>query len=78
MLEDYAGGRRLNPGERFVMSAAVRDAGVARVMQEYAGRRIGPVRFFARAVPRAMVAQARHAAGAATPEAAAPARATAA
>jgi flavin-dependent dehydrogenase len=59
LMYDYAGGRRLNPGERLLFSAATYDAGVARVMEAFGSRAIGPGRMLATAVPRALAASAR-------------------
>jgi len=60
MIYDYAGGRRLNAPERLLFSAATHDQGVARVMEAYGSRNIGPARMIATATPRALVARARH------------------
>jgi flavin-dependent dehydrogenase len=61
VMEGYATGRKQNPGERFVFSAAARDAELSRTMYQFASRRIGPGEFFARSLPRAAVVNARHA-----------------
>lgn len=61
MIHDYASGRRFNPGERILFSAASRDAKVAAAFDEYGTRRIGPARMLAKAVPRAVAVNARHA-----------------
>jgi menaquinone-9 beta-reductase len=60
MMYDYAGGRRFNPGERLLFSAATYDPGVAEVMEAFGSRSIGPVRMLATAMPRALAATARH------------------
>lgn len=59
MIHDYAGGRRLNAPERLLFSAATYDPGVARVMEAYGSRNIGPARMIATATPRALLARAR-------------------
>jgi 2-polyprenyl-6-methoxyphenol hydroxylase-like FAD-dependent oxidoreductase len=60
-IHDYATGRRLNPAERFLFAAAAREEKVAIPIDRYATRQIGPARMFASAVPRALLANARHA-----------------
>jgi flavin-dependent dehydrogenase len=60
MIYDYAGGRRLNPGERLLFSTATYDQGVAAVMEAFGTRNIGPARMLATAVPRALVARLSH------------------
>ncbi len=59
MIYDYAGGRKLQPPERLLFSAATYDPGVARVMEAYGSRNIGPARMLATAMPRALAARAR-------------------
>ncbi|HUB73286.1 MAG TPA: NAD(P)/FAD-dependent oxidoreductase [Solirubrobacteraceae bacterium] len=60
MIYDYAGGRRLNPGERFLFSAAASgDARLAATFEAYGSRCIGPARMFASALPRATLVHAR-------------------
>jgi flavin-dependent dehydrogenase len=59
MIYDYAGGRRLNAPERLLFSAATYDQGVARVMEAYGSRAIGPAQMVATAAPRALAARAR-------------------
>jgi 2-polyprenyl-6-methoxyphenol hydroxylase-like FAD-dependent oxidoreductase len=61
MMYDYAGGRRMNPGERLLFSAATYDARVARVMEAFGTRSIGPARMFATGLPLALAARARRA-----------------
>jgi 2-polyprenyl-6-methoxyphenol hydroxylase-like FAD-dependent oxidoreductase len=61
MMYDYAGGRKMNPGERFLFSAATFDDGVARIFEEFGTRCIGPARMFASAPPRAIAAHVRRA-----------------
>lgn len=60
-INDYASGRRLNPGERLVFSAAARDPGLAANFEAFGTRSIGPARFFATAIPRSIAVNARHA-----------------
>jgi menaquinone-9 beta-reductase len=60
MIYDYAGGRRLNPGERFLFSAIPRgDERLDRTFEAFGTRSIGPARMFASAVPRAALVHAR-------------------
>jgi menaquinone-9 beta-reductase len=61
MIYDYAGGRKFNPGERLLFSAAARDERLARVFEAFGTRSIGPARMFATTVPRAVYVNARHA-----------------
>ena len=59
MIYDYSGGRKMNPAERLLFSTATHDEGVARVMEAYGSRNIGPARMALTATPRALVAKAR-------------------
>lgn len=59
MICDYAGGRRFNAAEGLLFSAATHDEGVARVMEAYGSRSIGPGRMIVSATPRAMMARMR-------------------
>ena len=60
LMYDYAGGRKLNLGERFLMSAAVSgDERLGRTFEAFATRCIGPARMFASGVPRAALVHAR-------------------
>ncbi len=59
MMYSYAGGRRFDAGERLLFSAATYDEGVARTMEAFGSRCIGPGRMMASALPRALVASAR-------------------
>jgi menaquinone-9 beta-reductase len=59
VIYGYAGGRRFDPGERLLFSAATYDPGVARVMEAFGTRSIGPGRMLATALPRALAAAAR-------------------
>ncbi len=64
-IHDYATGRHFRPPERAIFAAAARDPKVAAIFEAYAARRIGAGPMFARAMPRAIVLNARHAIGAA-------------
>lgn len=66
MIYGYAGGRKLDPGERLLFSAAARDERVARVFEAFGTRNIGPVRMLTRGVPLALAAHARRIASAGT------------
>jgi flavin-dependent dehydrogenase len=59
LMVDYATGRRFNPGERLMFSAAVKDPKTAAVFERFGTRQIGPARGFAEAIPRALAAHAR-------------------
>jgi menaquinone-9 beta-reductase len=59
MIYDYAGGRKFNPGERLLFSAAAHDERVARVFEAFGTRTIGPGRMFATGVPLALAAHMR-------------------
>jgi 2-polyprenyl-6-methoxyphenol hydroxylase-like FAD-dependent oxidoreductase len=58
MIHDYAGGRKLQPPERLLFSAAARDPGLAAVLEAYGTRNLTPGRMVARAVPRALAVHA--------------------
>ena len=58
-INDYSTGRSMNPIERMLFQAAVRDRRVAAVMETYGSRNIRPARMFAQALPRALVVQMR-------------------
>ena len=60
LVNDYATGRPMNPGEKLLFSAAARDPKVATNFDAFGTRRIGPTRMFATTVPRAMLVNARH------------------
>jgi 2-polyprenyl-6-methoxyphenol hydroxylase-like FAD-dependent oxidoreductase len=60
-INDYATGRKLDPGERLIFSAAARDPRVAASFEAFGTRSIGPARFFATAIPRAIAVNTRHA-----------------
>ena len=55
----YATGRRLNPGERLVFSAATRDERLRELTEEFGTRNIRPRTFLSRAVPRSLAVHAR-------------------
>jgi len=59
MIYDYAGGRKLNPGERMLFSAATFDERVSAVMEAFGTRNIGPVRMLASGAPLALKAHLR-------------------
>lgn len=59
VMLDYANGRRFNPGERLVFSAAAKDERVARAFEQLGTRQVGPARAFSRAVPLALAAHVR-------------------
>jgi 2-polyprenyl-6-methoxyphenol hydroxylase-like FAD-dependent oxidoreductase len=63
LINDYASGRRMNPGERLIFAGAARDPKLAVSFEALGTRSIGPARFFASAVPRAIAVNARHALG---------------
>lgn len=60
VIEELATGRAWNSAERFVFAAATRDSRVAGAIDAFGARTIGPGRFVATAVPRAVAANARH------------------
>lgn len=62
-INDYASGRRMNPGERLIFSGAARDPRLAERFEAFGTRSIGPARFFATSIPRAAAVNARHALG---------------
>jgi 2-polyprenyl-6-methoxyphenol hydroxylase-like FAD-dependent oxidoreductase len=59
MIYDFAGGRKFNPGERVLFSAATFDEGMARVTEAFGSRNIGPARMLLTGAPRALAAHAR-------------------
>lgn len=60
-INDFATGRPLNPLERTVFAAAVRDNRIACHMHDFGTRQIGPAQFLSpRAVARAAYVNARH------------------
>jgi 2-polyprenyl-6-methoxyphenol hydroxylase-like FAD-dependent oxidoreductase len=58
---DYSSGRKLNPGERMIFSAATRDERLARTFEAFGSRNIGPLRAMPAMIPRAMFVHTRHA-----------------
>lgn len=60
-IHDYSTGRRFNPAERLIWSAAARDPGTATILDSYGTRQIGPARMLPRVLPRALAVHARHA-----------------
>lgn len=63
LINEYATGRRMNPGERLIFSAAARDQRAALTFDAFGTRCIGPSRAFASMIPRAVAVNARHALG---------------
>ncbi|HMC49175.1 MAG TPA: NAD(P)/FAD-dependent oxidoreductase, partial [Solirubrobacterales bacterium] len=61
MINEYASGRKMNPGERLIFSAAARDRRLAERFEAFGTRSIGPARFLATTIPRAIAVNARHA-----------------
>jgi menaquinone-9 beta-reductase len=60
-IHDYSTGRRFNPPERMMWSAAARDPEVALILERYGTRQIGPARMLSQAAPRSALVSARHA-----------------
>jgi len=60
VINDYASGRKMNPGERLIFSSAARDPKLAETFEAFGTRSIGPARFFATAIPRAIAVNTRH------------------
>lgn len=60
-IHDYSTGRRFNPAERMIWSAAARDPEMATILDSYGTRQIGPARMLPRALSRAVAVNARHA-----------------
>jgi 2-polyprenyl-6-methoxyphenol hydroxylase-like FAD-dependent oxidoreductase len=63
LINDYASGRKMRPGERLIFSAAARDRRLAETFDAFGTRCIGPARAFASMIPRAMAVNARYAFG---------------
>jgi menaquinone-9 beta-reductase len=61
LIHDYATGRKMNPLERILFSAAARDPEVAVTFDRFGTRQIGPGRMLASTMPRALLVSARHA-----------------
>jgi 2-polyprenyl-6-methoxyphenol hydroxylase-like FAD-dependent oxidoreductase len=74
IINEYASGRKMNPGERLIFSAAARDQRLAESFEAFGTRSIGPARFFASAMPRSLAVNARHALGSRSPRRPAAAR----
>lgn len=60
-IHDYSTGRRFNPAERMIWSAAARDAQAATLLDRMGTRQVGPLRTMPRLLPRAVAVNARHA-----------------
>ncbi|HEX5527749.1 MAG TPA: NAD(P)/FAD-dependent oxidoreductase [Solirubrobacterales bacterium] len=60
-IHDYSTGRKFNPAERLLFSAAARDTKAAGILEDFATRQIRPQRFMPRMLPRAIAVNARHA-----------------
>ena len=61
MIDDYATGRRFSPVERALFSAAARDPRVARRLEAYGTRWVGPQALVAPAlIGRVLTAGVRH------------------
>jgi 2-polyprenyl-6-methoxyphenol hydroxylase-like FAD-dependent oxidoreductase len=63
LINEYASGRKMSPGERLIFSAAARDRRVAETFDAFGTRCIGPSRAFASMIPRAVAVNTRHALG---------------
>jgi 2-polyprenyl-6-methoxyphenol hydroxylase-like FAD-dependent oxidoreductase len=63
LIHDYSTGRKLQPGERLLFSAATRSSRVAQIFEDVGTRQIGVSRMFVRGVPLAIATNARHALG---------------
>lgn len=61
LIHDYSTGRRFNPAERLLFSAAARDRELSARFDRFATRQIGPARMMATTLPRALYVNARHA-----------------
>ncbi len=61
LINEYASGRKMRPGERLIFSAAARDQRVAETFDAFGTRCIGPSRAFPAILPRAIAVNARHA-----------------
>lgn len=61
LIHDYSTGRRFNPGERMMWSAAARDPEVALLLESFGTRQFRPQQVFPRMLPRAIAVNARHA-----------------
>lgn len=63
LINEYASGRKMRPGERLIFSAAARDRRAAETFDAFGTRCIGPSRAFASMIPRSIAVNARHALG---------------
>lgn len=61
LINDYATGRRMNPIERLIFSAAARDEKCAGAFEEFGTREVRPQQFMPRMLPRAIAVNTRHA-----------------
>jgi len=60
-IHDYSNGRRFNPAERLMFSAAARDPRSAELMEALGTRQSRPQQVMPRALPRALAVNVRHA-----------------
>jgi 2-polyprenyl-6-methoxyphenol hydroxylase-like FAD-dependent oxidoreductase len=60
-IHDYSTGRRFNPAERMIWSAAARDPKAATLLDRMGTRQVGPVRALPGLLSRAVAVNARHA-----------------
>ena len=60
-MHDYSTGRRFNTAERLMFSAAARDRRAAELFEAFGTRQLRPQQVMPRALPRAVVVNARHA-----------------
>jgi flavin-dependent dehydrogenase len=59
VIHEYAGGRAYNAPERLLFAAAARDQRMAALFEEFGTRNISPPNFLLRALPRALIVNAR-------------------
>ena len=59
MIHDYATGRKMQPGEKLIFSAAARDPRMALMFDEFGTRQIGATKLLAVGTPLALLANAR-------------------
>jgi 2-polyprenyl-6-methoxyphenol hydroxylase-like FAD-dependent oxidoreductase len=62
-IHDYSNGRRFNPAERLLFSAAARDPRAAELIEAFGTRQRRPQQVMPRALPRAIAVNVRHALG---------------
>lgn len=60
-IHDYSNGRRFNPAERLMFSAAARDPRAAELIEAFGTRQHRPQQVMPRALPRAIAVNVRHA-----------------